>query len=373
MVKVRNAYVALVLGAFHAAALFAVLNLVVAWYLKAFPEDAVSLTYGERSFAAVYPGRSREDVRQLLLETWSRPSAFDPLTGAKEPPHAGRYVNVHPAGFRISEEQGPWPIRSDRFNVFVFGGSTTFGYGIADGETVPSQLQGFLAPRHAALCYNFGRGGYYSSQERVLFEELLAAGHVPRVAVFVDGLNEFMFDQPQHTAELERYVREPAAASLSMLWRRLPVNELIAREKYRRRLRPARDRLARYDDPPRLARLIDRYLANRRAIAAVAAAWGVRPLFVWQPVPVYKYDLTSHLFGSYDFGLNHYSAFGYARMAERLRAEPPDPSFLWAADMQEGLHEPLYVDQVHYTAAMAKRLAEEIGRALLLAEANATR
>src|SRR6266540_6365251 len=32
--------------------------------------------------------------------------------------------------------------------------------------------------------------------------------------------------------------------------------------------------------------------------------------------------------------------------------------------LQQGLSEPLYVDQVHYTAAMSKRLGEEIGGAL---------
>ncbi len=364
--RLRRWYVPLVLGLFHAAVLFAALNVLASGFLKAFPQDPISLTYGTRSFAAVYPGWSPQDVAQLLFETWSRPGAFEPLTDAKEPPYTGRFVNVHAAGFRLSREQGPWPLDPGCPCVFLFGGSTAFGYGLPDGETIASHLQAFLAAREpSARCYNFGRGGYYSSQERVLFEQLLAAGTVPRVAVFLDGLNEFVFDQPQFTARLEGFVGTPALTSASMLWRSLPLNALIAREKHRRRLRPARPSLARYDDPPRLDRLIERYLENRRIIAAVAAAWGVKPLFVWQPVPTYKYDLDYHPFGSFDFGLNHYSAFGYARMAERLPAPARGPDFLWAADMQEGVREPLYVDEIHYTAAMSRRVAEEIGTALV--------
>ncbi len=361
----RAWYAALVLLAFHAAVLFLAVNLLAAWFLKAFPQDPVSLTYGERSFAEVYPGWSREDVRRLLRETWSRPGAFEPFTDWKEPPYEGRFVNVHPAGFRLSRGQGPWPPDPASLSVFVFGGSTAFGYGVADDETVASHLQAFLSAREPSVrCYNFGRGAYYSSQERILFERLLVGGVVPRVAVFLDGLNEFIFDEPQFTAELERFVEAAVPAFASLLWRRLPLRELIAREKYRRPLKPARGRLARYDDPPRLDRLIERYMGNRRTITAVAAVWGVKPLFVWQPVPTYKYDLAHHLFGAYDFGLNTYSAFGYARMEERLRGTGPAPDFLWAADMQQGLSEPLYVDQVHYTAAMSKRLGEEIGGAL---------
>jgi hypothetical protein len=367
--RARAGYAALILTSFHALVLFLGLNLLAAGFLRAFPQDPVSLTYGDRSFAKVYPGRTREDVHQLLLETWRRHVGFEPFTDAREVPEAGRFVNVHPGGFRLSRDQGPWPPETGVPSVFVFGGSTAFGYGVADDETVSSYLQSFLAKRAPLVrCYNFGRGGYYSSQEHVLFEDLLEQGTVPRVAVFLDGLNEFAFDEPQLTQELAHFVDAPVAASASMLWRRLPLNELISREKYRRRLKPARHRIARYDDPPRLERLIDRYLANRRAIVAVAAAWGVRPLFVWQPVPTYKYDLDSHLFGSYDFGLNYYSAFGYARMAERRRDLEQDAGFLWAADMQEGLHEPLYVDQIHYTAAMSKRVAEVIGGALVQRE-----
>ncbi len=315
--RLRRWYVPLVLGLFHAAVLFAALNVLASGFLKAFPQDPISLTYGTRSFAAVYPGWSPQDVAQLLFETWSRPGAFEPLTDAKEPPYTGRFVNVHAAGFRLSREQGPWPLDPGCPCVFLFGGSTAFGYGLPDGETIASHLQAFLAAREpSARCYNFGRGGYYSSQERVLFEQLLAAGTVPRVAVFLDGLNEFVFDQPQFTARLEGFVGTPALTSASMLWR-------------------------------------------------VAAAWGVKPLFVWQPVPTYKYDLDYHPFGSFDFGLNHYSAFGYARMAERLPAPARGPDFLWAADMQEGVREPLYVDEIHYTAAMSRRVAEEIGTALV--------
>jgi hypothetical protein len=86
---------------------------------------------------------------------------------------------------------------------------------------------------------------------------------------------------------------------------------------------------------------------------------------VWQPVPTYHYDLRYHLFGDLDFGKNNYSTFGYARMADRLRREPPGPEFLWAADLQEGVRQPLYVDQVHYTAAMSARIGGVVGQALL--------
>jgi len=57
-------------------------------------------------------------------------------------------------------------------------------------------------------------------------------------------------------------------------------------------------------------------------------------------------------------------------MAAHLAQMPPDPRFIWAADIQQELKEPLYVDAFHYTAPMSRRLAQflndEIGRRQLL-------
>ena len=103
----------------------------------------------------------------------------------------------------------------------------------------------------------------------------------------------------------------------------------------------------------------------RTIIATVSGIAGVAILlFVWQPSPLYAYDLRAHAFADFDFGFNNYARFGYPMFAERLKASPADAAFVWAADIQQGLNEPLYVDQVHYTAAMNARLARFIGRAL---------
>jgi len=364
---VRRAYEALVWAAFHGVLLFVLLNLVAEAALRLLPTDPLRITYGDRSYAAVYPGRTRAEVRQLLLETWDRPPAFEPFTDSKERRHAGRFVNVDPIGFRLSREQGPWRPDPERVNVFVFGGSTAFGYGVADDETIVSALQAYLAeraPRLRVACYNFGSGGYYSTQERILFQELMAAGHAPRCAVFIDGLNEFVFPAPGYTPLLRRCVASPVLAALEMLRDHLPLALLVGRAKARRGLRPAREDLSGYNDGTLLDSRIDRYLANRRLLGSAAADYGVRTLFVWQPVPTYGYDLRWHLFGEFDFQQNNYPRFGYARFRERMGASLAE-DFLWLADMQEQLQEPLYVDQIHYTAAMSRRIAVEIGRALL--------
>ena len=91
-------------------------------------------------------------------------------------------------------------------------------------------------------------------------------------------------------------------------------------------------------------------------IEVVARAAGVHAVFVWQPVPLYKYDLRYHLFQG-SFGRYEYLRFGYPRMAEYVQTHPLGDDFLWCADIQQDLQELLYVDQVHYTPKMSERVA----------------
>src|SRR6516165_10527591 len=129
--------------------------------------NPVAQRYGDERLAKVYPGKTPQEINDLLSETWSRPFIYETFTQFAERPFRGRYVNVDAAGFRFSAGQGPWPPDPRALNVFVFGGSGTFGYGVADSETIPSRLQEELRRRNGQpiTIYNFGRGSYYSTQE----------------------------------------------------------------------------------------------------------------------------------------------------------------------------------------------------------------
>jgi hypothetical protein len=247
------------------------------------------------------------------------------------------------------------------FSIFVFGGSTTFAYGLPDAETVPSQMQRLLRDRgHARVAvYNFGAGAYQSTQERIFFGELLASGLRPDMAVFVDGLNDFAFPHvPQDTDLVARALANVGIGGLERLKQlagAVPVVQL------------ARALLPSTPPPPAAADGVEasadavsaRYLSNVSQTGAAARAAGVIPVFVWQPTPFYRFDATNHPFFE-DDGINRHAADGYARMRTLVDGRAPDPSFLWAADMQEGLTGPLYVDSVHYSTAMARHLAARI-------------
>lgn len=350
------------------------------WFLRAHAWDRL-----ER----FYPRLTPREVTRLMVETY-RPLLFEPFTQFKERPYRGQFVNVDERGFRLGREQGPWPPAPANLNVFAFGGSTTFGASLPDDLTIPSQLQALLSRRSATpvRVYNFGRGYYFSTQERVLFEQLLSTGVVPDVAVFVDGLNDYYFPrgEPAMTAELRRFVDLPPPPSRPLIewYQGLPIGRAAARVREWARGRPAE--VPPLATPPAVpggtparadalrasrvelaAGVQRRYIANKRMIDAIATAYGVHAVAVWQPVPKYKYDRSLHSFlVPDDRDPNALSGvFGYPEMAKLASTGALGRNFLWCADIAEHLREEVYLDQVHYTPRMSRRVARCIAKGML--------
>ncbi|MHC1725016.1 MAG: SGNH/GDSL hydrolase family protein [Syntrophobacteraceae bacterium] len=351
--------------------LFALVNLV---YDK-FNKDPISEKY-KIDLSLVYPDMEPSSSEQLVKETWRRRPVYEPFTLFKERTYSGKYVNVSSAGFRLIEDQGPWPIDPRFFNIFFFGGSTSFGYGVSDEQTIPSQLQKYLNShrKQSVRVYNFARGSYYLFQEMILLERLLSAGYKPDMALFLDGLNEFLYSkgrEPQlpkfhainRLDEQERIGLVDRCLAYAPFLEKLPAYQFVGKINFRHMSEPEPDRQA--VDEKAAQSVISRYLNNKTIISGVCEKLNVYPVFVIQPVPGYKLDLQSHLFPLHKSDGNSLSIVGYPLFKENVRARGDEPNLIWAADMQEGLKGPLYVDAVHYNARMSKIIAEFIGGEIL--------
>lgn len=379
---IRRAYLGVAVFWLNLTVLCVVVNAGALAYLalagRASPAPAAP-SVDPKSLRQFFPDLDDQELAEFVRES-THGFQYEPFTQFRETPYVGRWVTIDEAGFRHGRDQGPWPPERASFNVFVFGGSTTFGYGVPDDSTVPSylalRLERLGLPRPPRV-YNFGRGGYYSSQERVLFEKLLVAGVVPDMAIFIDGLNDFFFKdgEPALTPWLTQAVAQhgaPSAPAYETALAALPITRALGLTRAAATLGgyPAPPQTAarapeRYDDPAVLQEVIRRWRVNQRLTQAAAREFGVQAVFVWQPVPTYKYHGPAG--AGLGVGFHEYSRFGYPLMAEARRTEPLARNFLWCADLQEGLSGPLYVDSVHYTPAMSSRVADCIVEGLKVA------
>src|SRR5215831_4053432 len=89
----------------------------------------------------------------------------------------------------------------DALSVWIFGGSTMYGYGVPDWATIPSYLSRELnaGAQNCVVVSNFGVEGYVIDQELILLEEQLKAGAHPDIVVFYDGINDSSLAWPTYS------------------------------------------------------------------------------------------------------------------------------------------------------------------------------
>ena len=245
---------------------------------------------------------------------------FYPWTVFSERAFDGRWVTVDSNGIRLGLPPQPSDDR-EPLVVWCFGGSTMFGWGQPNDQTIPAHLQTMLQsalPDRAVEVVNHGHSYWFSSMELNHFLALLRHHPTPDAILFLDGLNDsrmllagrhlpFFSHVADRAWETERRRRHsPLDGPWLAMGPSLP---------WLRATRALRSRLG--FDPPRVVdqpdlepvdvpTALSRYDANRRAIEALGAGLGIPVLQFLQPIPGYgRYagptkDLGPDVYGFYD-------------------------------------------------------------------------
>jgi len=244
--------------------------------------------------------------------------------------------------------------------IWTFGGSTTFGWGVPDDETIASHLSAILAhglPNRTVTVTNQGHSYYYSSQELALFQILLRRGDRCDVAVFLDGLNDsFAYslkDVPEFTSRMtvamakEQQSNPTAQAYIRVSPDFPPVRLLLG---FGRKLAgkpepalgpakfPARD----------VSPDVSTYQFNLKAGTALGSLYDVKTLYFWQPVPADALYAPSQ------------------DLATRIKQAVKAENFHFIADIfHDADPHDVYVDYHHYGDVASERLAEAIAEEVL--------
>ena len=336
--------------------------------------NVISMKY-DVPLTKIYPELRENEINQLLLETWApNKLQYEPFLQFSESPKQGKYVNVSLNGYRYSTNQSGWPPNKTHLNIFLFGGSTTFGYGVPDDQTIASFLQENLRKVYPNLnisIYNFGRGYYFSTQERILFQQLLQDAYVPNIALFIDGINDFYYTQnePAFTSKFDDFFKEKHLQPRTFLdnqIRKSPLYELFTTVLGNLFSSKGKitEKMDNYNNHILIERLVNRYLSNKNFIEEAAYQYGVKPVFIFQPVPTYK-NKSMYYFQKGGFGNLNYVKFAYQYMLDQKISNSLGTNFYWLVDIQENLTEVLYVDKYHYSQFFSKKIAQEISNRLI--------
>lgn len=329
-------------------------------------EAQLRLIYGVTSSDELH------QVTEMLDETWRKRSlSYTPLAEYREAEFTGRHVSIAPEGYRRGAHQEPFPPQTQQPVVMLFGGSNTFGYGVRDSDTIASNLQDILGKDWGwkTAVFNFGSAFDYSTIERIRFEKLLTQGITPRIAVFIDGPNEFVnISIPDKSAY--SYTIDYRAKNFTYFFLTRKVLAFLLENsqtvKYVQQLRRKADAATSTDaapSPQDLEGAAKRLLINRRILRAMCQELGIMPVFVQQPVPAYHYDNAkrAYVFTEAQLGRHAASRVGY-EILERWREQGlgTGQDTLYLQDFS--IPENQYIDSVHYSPKFNRAIAHEIAR-----------
>jgi hypothetical protein len=116
-------------------------------------------------------------------------------------------------------------------------------------------------------------------------------------------------------------------------------------------------------DPTKIDTVIGRCLRFKHMTEMVGQGFWVTPIFVWQPIPLYKYDPKLRVFPVTDEHGRH--EFGYPAMEQAVAQREMGRNFVWCADAFNKATEPMYIDAVHYSIAGNETVATCIAQAIV--------
>lgn len=144
-----------------------------------FDRRAESPAYGPSDQAGILYREFQESITK----------EYRPYVGWSRRPFEGTLINIDEDGDRVTRYNSA---RGDSLQIWVFGGSTVWGSGSPDKETIPSYLAALLNDewRVDAMVRNLGESAFVSTQEvtRLILE--LQRGERPDVVVIYDGVND---------------------------------------------------------------------------------------------------------------------------------------------------------------------------------------
>lgn len=149
----------------------------IAERVEQFKQKQLSLSYYQaQDWSSAY-----WDEHMVVADHWD----YQPYIEWHTHPVQGEYINIDENGIRHTpgSECG-----ADSYRIFMFGGSTMWGYGAPDWGTIPAYVQAGVSGDVCVV--NYADVGFNSTQGLIRLIGELQRGNVPDMVIFYDGANE---------------------------------------------------------------------------------------------------------------------------------------------------------------------------------------
>jgi len=322
-----------------------------------------------------YEGR-RDEMYEHFRESLEVPVNYAPFVGWRRDPFEGETITINDQGNRVHPPL-PEAEQATKPNVFIFGGSTIWGSGVTDDETLPAFYQKFSN----LPTVNQGETAYISGQSLASFTTLLAAQTPMDGVVFYDGVNDVQYgcraelkvNEHGRTEVFRQRLRQRKGSRLEAQEFARYLNtmflggiqdvgvELMDIIDDNRASQREEDSLVCDNDPERARQVAETLLENWEMAHDLAQARGIEFLAVLQPVAFIGRPRLDHIAEELDPQMGKQ----FQAVYPILRSLIQERNYDWIVDYTRLMpgDEYIYVDFCHVSAngneILGRRLAED--------------
>jgi len=299
-----------------------------------------------------------------------------PFVQFRRQPYRGRYISVDEGGVRETPNSQCDDAQSLR--IWMFGDSVLWGTGVADRDTIPSQLARLYNSSGQSVCIkNFAEQGWVSTQELVELLLQLKRDRPPDFVVFYDGTDEIVVAQGDAPKEIDQtYYRlreifetsqEESKPGLHFLERSNTVRALnLLSHRIRTRLSNATTGLSSTQAETEAESLVDNYRKNLEAVDTLARAYGFQAVYFWYPTSsIGKKPLTTQ---ERDFIRREIQKapvrFQLKQAVYEICSKMRRPNFFYLGNALDDRPTWFYLDNVHLTPDGNQIMAEKVFQVL---------
>ena len=317
----------------------------------------------------VYGEKNKEDYLRVIEEQ-TYPLKYTPFIEFREEPRLGKFVAVSEIGNRCNQNDlnkcsGPLGGTDE---IWIFGGSTSFGYGVKNDETIAAYLEKFYQGKKNII--NFGNGHFYSTQERIFFQNLLTYLDPPYAAIFIDGANDFGrwgdVDETVYSSTIRNNLEKKDFGNIFIHWlkeriTRLNVYRLI-QQNFSNKNKKITKLVESAVSEEKVKQLIQRFKQNHKINVAVGSSYGIIILTVLQPVPIYEYSYALSKFPKDYANIKEKKSsnikLAYKLLSDEENSIKKSKFFLDLKNFK--IDDAMYVDTFHYSPKFNNAIAREI-------------
>ena len=308
----------------------------------------------------VYGKENVEDYQKVLNEQ-NTPLRYEKFVEFIENERIETFTIVNSMGIRCNYNDNSlcFPPEGGQKEIWIFGGSTVFGYGVKNNETISAYLENLLGKKFKVI--NFGTGFYWSTQERILLNNLLTKYDKPAKLIFLNGINEFAktykYDESVNSQLIKYKLSKSSKDDLIDYFyeriSRLNISQLI---KEKLLIKKTEKKLS--INEAEINKMVNSYLKNQKIIKAISEKFEIDLIQVLQPAPIYNNSYkSSNIPNEFKWSediLNYRKVkAGYDLYLERILDDVIDLSNF-------EINEPMYIDGVHYSPQFNLKIAEKI-------------